>query len=100
MEWHERRDKLHLVGWDTVRTPIANGGLGIRKLTTINKTLLGQWLWQFGMGVTRLLMYVVALKFGEEWGDGTRSWLRASMVEWPLEGYSDGLGDLKPAYLF
>ena len=34
--------KLHLVGWDAVRTPIANGGLGIRKLTTINKALFGQ----------------------------------------------------------
>ena len=42
--WSGMREdlKLHLVGWDTVRTPIANGGLGIRKLTTINKALLGQ----------------------------------------------------------
>ena len=29
--------KLHLVGWDKVCAPIANGGLGIRKLVTFNK---------------------------------------------------------------
>ena len=26
-------NKTHLVGWDKVCTPMANGGLGIRKLT-------------------------------------------------------------------
>ena len=29
--------KYHLVGWDKVCVPIANGGLGIRKITTFNK---------------------------------------------------------------
>ena len=36
--------KTHLLGWDKVCLPIANGGLGIRKLTTCNKALLGKWL--------------------------------------------------------
>ena len=48
--------------------PKANGGLGIRKLTTSNKALLGKWLWQFGIKETRFWRRVVALKFGEEWG--------------------------------
>ena len=34
--------KTHLLGWDKVCMPIANGGLGIRKLTTFNKALLGK----------------------------------------------------------
>ena len=34
--------KVHLVGWDKVCVPKVNGGLGIRKLTTFNKALLGK----------------------------------------------------------
>ena len=63
--------KTHLLSWDKVRLPIANGGLGIRKLTTFNKTLLGKWLWHFGIEENRLWRRVVALKFGEEWARWT-----------------------------
>ena len=62
--------KTHLVGWDKVCAPLENGGLGVRKLTTFNKALLGKWLWLFGFEETRLWRRVVALKFGEEWGGG------------------------------
>ena len=62
--------KTHLLGWDKVCMPIANGGLGIRKLTTFNKALLGKWLWRFGIEENRLWRRVVALKFGEDWGGG------------------------------
>ena len=64
--WGE--SKVHLVGWDKVCAPKVNGGLGIRKLTTFNKALLGKWLWRFGVEETRIWRRVVALKFGEEWG--------------------------------
>ena len=59
--------KLHLVGWDKVCAPLKNGGLGVRKLISFNKALLGNWLWRFGIEKTRLWRKVVALKFGEEW---------------------------------
>ena len=55
--------------------PKANGGLGVRKLTTFNKALLGKWLWRFGVEETHLWRRVVALQFGEEWGDGLPSWV-------------------------
>ena len=51
--------------------PIANGGLGIRKLTTFNKALLGKWLCRFGKEDDRLWRRVVASKFGEDWGGWT-----------------------------
>ena len=50
--------------------PIANGGMGIRKLTTFNKALLEKWLWCFGIEENRLWRRVVAGKFGEEFGGG------------------------------
>ena len=60
--------KSHLVGWDKLCAPMAmaNGGLGIRKLTTFNKALLGKWLWHFGIEETRLWRKVLVMKFGEE----------------------------------
>ena len=48
--------------------PFADGGLGIRKITTFNKALLGKWLWRYGVEETRLWRRVIALKFGEELG--------------------------------
>ena len=54
---------------------IAYSGLGIRKLTTFNKALLGKWLWHFRMEETWLWRRVVATKFGEEW-EGWTSKLR------------------------
>ena len=40
--------KYHLVVRDTVYSPVANGGLGIKKLGTFNQALVGKWSWRFG----------------------------------------------------
>ena len=72
-EREREREETMLLGFcfsPKVYAPKVNGGLGIRKLTTFNKVLLGKWLWRFGVEETRLWWRVVALNFGEEWGVG------------------------------
>jgi hypothetical protein len=54
----------HLVNWDTVCSPVAYGGLGVRKLVPFNKALLGKWLWRFGMEESCLWRRAIATKYG------------------------------------
>ena len=70
--------KIHLVGWDKICVPMENGSLGIKKLTTFNKALLGKWLCRFGIEETRLWRSVIAMEFGEEWGGWTSKLRRGS----------------------
>ena len=72
--------------------PKVNGGLGIRKLTTFNKALLGKRLWRFGVEETRLWRRVVALKFGEEWGGLVVQIRQGCLWVWFMEKYSKRLG--------
>ena len=56
--------KHHLVGWNTVCRPIANGGLGIRRVAVTNRVLLGKWMWRFGREENHLWRQVIAAKYG------------------------------------
>ncbi len=56
--------KHHLVNWDTVCSPLVNGGLGIRKIVAFNRALLGKCLWRFGVEDTRLWHRVLVARYG------------------------------------
>jgi hypothetical protein len=58
----------HLVGWNTVCSPIDQGGLGVRKVNVINRALLGKWMWRFGREEDLLWRRVIAAKYRVEWG--------------------------------
>ena len=60
--------KFHLVNWAKVCEPIQNGGLGVKYLRFFNQSLLGKWLWRYGMDREALWRKVVEVKYGSLWG--------------------------------
>ena len=58
--------KAHLVNWETVCVDKEKGGLGIRKLTLLNKALLGKWIWRFACAKEDLWKQVLMAKYGQE----------------------------------
>uniref|UniRef100_A0A2N9EQD7 Reverse transcriptase domain-containing protein n=1 Tax=Fagus sylvatica TaxID=28930 RepID=A0A2N9EQD7_FAGSY len=98
--------KYHLVSWDVVCSPVANGGLGIRWLIHCNRALLGSWLWRFGTEESHLWRRVLIAKYGLECGGwitirprgahGCSLW-RSIMMGWDSfsshTSFKVGLGD-------
>uniref|UniRef100_A0A2N9EV50 Reverse transcriptase zinc-binding domain-containing protein n=1 Tax=Fagus sylvatica TaxID=28930 RepID=A0A2N9EV50_FAGSY len=60
--------KPHLVRWDTICSPVAHGGLGVRKLRAFNQALLEKWLWRYGLEWNRLGRRVLVAKYGSSDG--------------------------------
>jgi hypothetical protein len=60
--------KFHLVNWAKICEPIPSGGLGIKNLQSFNQSLLGKWLWRYGMDRESLWRQVVEAKYGSMWG--------------------------------
>jgi len=56
--------KYHLVKWDKVCSPIFEGGLGFGNLKTLNRALLGKWLWRYGTERDAWWRVVVDSKYG------------------------------------
>ena len=89
--------KTRLLRWYKVCMSIANDGLGIRKLITFNKALLGMWLWHFWVEETRLWRRVVVFEiWGKNFfGGGGVVDLQVGKgcsSVWFVEKYPDGLG--------
>ena len=63
--------KAHLVNWEMVCTGKEKGGLSLRKLVLLNKTLLCKWVWRFARAKDELWKQVLTAKYGQEelgWG--------------------------------
>ena len=57
----ERR--TNFINWDDVCLSKEKGGLGIRSLATLNKTLLGKWAWRFAVKDNSMWKKVITLKY-------------------------------------
>ena len=60
--------KMYLVNWSQLCSPIQNGGLGVKNLCRFNQALLGKWLWRYGMKRVAYWRKVVEAKYGNMWG--------------------------------
>ena len=60
--------KIYLVNWNVVCLSKEKGGLGIRSLTTLNKALLGKWVWRFAVEDNPTWKNVITLKYHIEEG--------------------------------
>jgi hypothetical protein len=60
--------KLHLFDWDTVCSPISEGGLGIRNVRKFNQALLGKWLWRYAYEEGAWWTSILVAKYGSSRG--------------------------------
>lgn len=58
--------RIHWVNWNIICSPKNQGGLGIRSVGVLNKALLSEWLWKYGVDGTFLRKRVLQMKYGEE----------------------------------
>ena len=68
LEVNLNKNEVILVGWNTVCSLFAFGGLVVHKLCTFNHTLLGKWLWRFVGEETHLWRQDIGLKYGADGG--------------------------------
>ena len=62
------QSRPHLVNWSIVCMEKKDGGLDIRNLSSLNKTLFGKWCWRFASKQDSLWKQVIVGKYGEEEG--------------------------------
>ena len=82
--------KPHLVRWELMCLSKKKGGLGIKCLSTLNKTLLCKWNWLFVNERGALWNQMIRGKYREERG-GWCSWEVRGVWCWVMERDKDGL---------
>ena len=60
--------KINLVKWGTICTSKKGGGLNIRRLEILNKSLLGKWNWRLALEDNPPWKNLIKLKYGLEEG--------------------------------
>ena len=60
--------KIHLINWGTVCSSKKKGGLGIRSLFIMNKSLHGKWNWRLASEENPPWKGLIKLKYGLEEG--------------------------------
>lgn len=87
--------KLHLVNWNLVCQPKANGGLGIKQAQILNNSLLMKLAWRFSENPQSLWAQLIRSKYSvvvESWSP--RKHLRTNVCKSIIHGFSllqDGL---------
>ena len=61
--------KVHLINWGTICSSMEKGGLGIRSLTKLNKSLLGKWNWRLAVEDNPPWKRLIKVKYGLEEGN-------------------------------
>ena len=67
--WGALEKKPHLVKWSIVCSNKKKGGLGVRRLSTLNKALLCKWICRFSFEKDSFWRDVINAKFGMIEGD-------------------------------
>lgn len=88
MMYFKEGKKMHFMNWLSVCLDKTYWcfGFGIRRLSILNRALLGKWLWRFSGQQDNLWRRVIRVKFGMDGRGGGRlcygvSWDRSSNSE-------------------
>jgi len=79
----EENKKIAWIKWDDICVPKEDGGLGVRRLSEFNVSLLGKWCWRLLVDKEGLWYQVLKARYGEE-GGRVREAGRHSSLWWRM----------------